>query len=459
MREGALLVAAVVVLGGALAAAAVAATGSSADAEGVDGWQGDVPAVHDVDDPETDGVATLDGRTFDSVQRAVDAAEPGDTIVLDGQFDERVTVDTPGLTLAADERDAAVIDGGGEGSVVVIDAPNVTVENVWIRDAGYERGDADSGVAVKGSNATLSSLRLTEIQFGVWIGTVTGVTVEDSIVAGREDVPLAQRGNGIHLWETTGARLSNNSITTVRDGIYYQWAAEVVAEGNAMWDVRYGVHYMYSNDNRLVDNVAFDNDVGFALMVSKRLTLANNTAVNNDGTSGHGILVKDVEDSEIVGNDLVGNGNGLYVHNSQDIRIASNLVLENDVGIHITAGSRGEVVSGNSFIANGAAAFAETTAQTSWNDSERGNFWANAQIVDLEDDGRSDVRHRPAGTVEKLVREKPQAAVFAESPAFDAVKLAESSFPVVESPGIVDHRPLADSPHDDWRSYYGDHDH
>ncbi|SEQ95883.1 nitrous oxide reductase family maturation protein NosD [Natrinema salaciae] len=458
MREGTFAVVAAAVLVCSLAGAALAATAGSATDEGVDGWRADVPTVHDVAEPDADGVATVGDREFESVQAAVDAAEPGATVRLEGRFDERVTVSTPDVTLAAVERDGAVIDGGGDGQVVAIAADNVTLENVWIRNSGVDRQDRDSGVVVNGSNATLSALRLTKIQFGIWIGSVDDVTVEDSIVAGREDVSLAERGNGIHLWEATDAEVRNNSVTTVRDGIYYQWAEGVVAEDNTMWNMRYGVHYMYSNDNHLEDNVAFDNDVGFALMVSKGLTLLNNTAANNDGTSGHGILVKDVEDSEIVGNDLVGNGNGLYVHNSQDNRLESNLVLENEVGVHITAGSNGEVVSGNSFIRNGEAAFAETNSQTHWNDTERGNYWADARVADLDDDGISENRHRPAGTVERLVHEKPQAAVFAESPAFDAVELAESSFPVLETPGIIDHRPLADAPHDDWRSYYEHHD-
>ncbi|WP_049928650.1 nitrous oxide reductase family maturation protein NosD [Halopiger goleimassiliensis] len=450
---------AAVVLVASLAGAAVAATEDSSGERRVEGWSPDVPDVHDVEEPAGDGVATVGDREFDSVQAAVDAAEPGETIVLEGRFDERVTVDTPGVTLEAVERDAAVIDGGEEGTVVEVVADDVTVEGVWIRNSGYDKNVDDSGVLVNGSSATLSELRLTEIAFGIWIGSVDDVTVEDSRIAGREDVQTVQRGNGIHLWETTDAELRNNSITTVRDGIYYQWAEGIHAAENAMWDMRYGVHYMYSNDNVLEGNVAFDNDVGYALMVSYDLTMRGNVAVNNDGTSGHGILLKDVEDSEIVGNELVGNDNGLYVYNAQDNRLTDNLLLENAVGVHITAGSSGELVTGNSFLGNDEAAFAETTSQTSWNGTERGNYWADARTVDLDEDGIGDTRYRPAGAVERLTHEHPQAAVFAESPAFDAVRLAESSFPVVESPGIVDQRPLAEPPHDNWRDYYADHDH
>ncbi|MFC4541177.1 nitrous oxide reductase family maturation protein NosD [Halosolutus amylolyticus] len=459
MTESWFAVAAAVMLVGSLAGAAVAATDDSTDGESVDGWSATVPDVHDVPEPDEDGTATVGDREYDSLQAAIDAADPGDTVLVAGRFDERVTVETPAVTIEAVERDGAVIDGGGEGTVVDVRADGVTIAGVWIRNSGTDQTDDDSGVVVNGSNATLSELRLTDVDFGVWIGAVDGVTVEESIVAGREDVTVPERGNGIHLWETTDAEIRNNYVTTVRDGIYYQWAEGVAAEGNVMWEMRYGVHYMYSNDNVLADNVAFDNDVGFALMVSQELTLRNNTAANNDGSSGHGILVKDVENSEIVDNDLVGNGNGLYVYNAQHNRMADNLVLENDVGVHITAGSSGELVTGNSFVANDAAAFAETNAQVSWNDTDRGNYWSDARAVDLDGDGTSEARHQPAGTVERVVHENPQAAVFTESPAFDAVRLAESSFPIVETPGIVDQRPLAEPAHEDWRSYYEHHDH
>jgi len=46
----------------------------------------------------------------------------------------------------------------------------------------------------------------------------------------------------------------------------------------------------------------------------------------------------------------------------------------------------------------------------------------------------------PAGAAERLVQEHPAAAVFADSPAFDAIRLVESRFPAVESAGIIDHR-------------------
>lgn len=404
------------------------------------------------DVPDESGTATVDGETFDHLEAALAAADPGETVILDGTFEGSVTVETDNLTLTTSER-GAVIDGGGKGTVVTVTGERVTLDGLWVRESGHDAGSEDTGVFVDGNETTLQNLHLTDVTYGVWVNGVDDVTITDGYIEGRDISPAVQRGNGVNLWETTGTTVTNTTITTVRDGIYYQWADEVYAANNTIADSRYGVHYMYSDDNTLVDNVAVDNDVGYALMVSSDILARNNTAVRNAGTSGHGILLKDIEDSRVEGNVLVENGNGLYVYNSQDNDLVANLVLRNDVGIHDTAGSDGQLVVGNSFIDNSQPAVTTTQSLHEWNGTDRGNYWSSARPVDVTNDGTSDVRYRPSGMVEHVVGENPQAEVFTGSPAFDAVRLAESSFPVIESPGIVDRRPLTDPPHDDWRSY------
>jgi nitrous oxidase accessory protein len=425
------------------------------EAEAEEGFDLDTDRAYDAPEVPDETTATVDGESFESAGAAVDAAAPGDTVVLEGRFDENLTINTSDVTVRAGE-EAAVVDGGGEGNVVLVRGENVTLEGLWVRNSGYDAGAEDAGVflAENATGATLQGLYLSEVTFGVWVDGADEVTVAASRIEGREDIERrTDRGNGINLWETENSVIRGNEITDVRDGIYYSWAQGVVTENNTMWDNRYGVHYMYSDDNRLENNLAVDNDVGYALMVSDQLTVVNNTAARNDGTSGHGILLKDIERSEIRGNVLVENSHGLYVYNAQHNRIAENLVLRNDVGVHVTAESEGQEVVANSFIHNADAVTTTTQELEVWNGTDRGNYWSEARTVDLDSDGQSEVRHRPAGLVEYLETEQPQVAVFANSPAFDAVRLAESSFPVVEAPGIVDQRPLAEPHHDDWRKY------
>ena len=425
------------------------ATGSAPTTEDGNRVAVALPAVEErAGAPPGDGVARVDGDEYDSVTAALEAAEPGDTVRVEGRFDEHVVVRTPNVTLAADGPDHAVIDGGGEDDVLTVDASGVTVRNLWVRNSGYDTADNDAAVFVNASGVSVQDSRITAATFGVWLDGVSDVRVVNNTIAGREAVtPLTDRGNGIQIWKTEDAFVADNRITDVRDGIYYSWASRVLAENNVIWDVRYGVHYMYSNDNRLVNNTAANNDVGYALMVSRRLTVVDNVAVNNTGSSGHGILLKSIDDTTVRGNDLVGNGNGLFLYNSLDNEVRGNLVMENDVGVHLTAGSVRESVSNNTFVRN------DRSVWVVWNESV-GNYWAEASVIDVDDDGVGDSRYKPAGAVQQLLADHPGARVFTQSPAFDAIRRAERTVPVLDAPGVVDERPLTEPPHDDWRRYY-----
>lgn len=403
--------------------------------------------------PDDTGTAMVDGESYESITEAAASAEPGDTVVLEGTFDEQVRVTTDDITLKASEAGAA-IDGGGDGHVLNVTGENVTISDLWIRNSGYETDNEDAGVFVDGDQTTIRNAHITDILWGVWVNGADGITIEESYIEGREEItPMVQRGNGIHLWESEETTIRDVTITSVRDGIYYSWASDVVTRNSTMTNSRYGVHFMYSDRNVMVDNTATGNDVGYALMVSKELKLVGNEAIRNKGTSGHGILLKDIDHSTIRENVLADNKNGLYVYNSNGNDILSNRILDNDVGLEHTAGSERQHVVGNSFIDNDQQAISTTTANVeSWNSTERGNYWSSARTTDVTGDGIGDIRYRPQGIVEHVTNEHPQAAVFADSPAFDAVRLAESSFPVIESPGIVDQHPLVEPPHEN-RTY------
>jgi nitrous oxidase accessory protein len=405
------------------------------------------------DVPTRDGTARVDGTSYESLDAALEAVEPGGEVVVDGVVAGGVTVATPNVTIRS-ARDAwGVVDGHGEGDVLRIDADGVTLERLWVRNSGYEAAGNDAGVFVDADDVTVADSRVTAVTFGVWVDGVYGAEIANTTIVGREDVPdRSNRGNGIQLWRAGDAYVHDNAITDARDGIYYSWASDVTAADNALWDLRYGVHYMYSDDCTLRDNRAFDNDVGYALMVSQDLTIANNTAVNNTGRSGHGLLVKSIDDSTITGNHLVGNDKGLFVYNSLRNELTYNLVLANDVGVHLTAGSDEATVHHNSFVDNGRSVWTDLGTQVVWNASA-GNYWADATVRDVDDDGISEIRHRPAGLIDRLAREHPLVSVFARSPAVSVIELAESRVPLVEAPGVVDRRPLARPVHD-WRVYY-----
>lgn len=109
-------------------------------------------------DRGTVGTGSWDVRVpddFDSVQAALDAAEPGDTIgVADGRYEGGVTLRTDGVTLAAARGHAPVIDASGDGTGVAIRASDVTVEGFEI--VGDD--ETTSGVSIVTSDGATNDI-------------------------------------------------------------------------------------------------------------------------------------------------------------------------------------------------------------------------------------------------------------------------------------------------------------
>ncbi|MEA1903750.1 MAG: right-handed parallel beta-helix repeat-containing protein [Actinomycetota bacterium] len=94
-------------------------------------------------DPTNDAPAKWTGVTrnvpgeFPTIQAAVDAADPGDLVLIDkGVYKETVKVNTPGLTIRGVDRNEVIIDGEFEriNGVEVLFTDGVVVENMTARN-------------------------------------------------------------------------------------------------------------------------------------------------------------------------------------------------------------------------------------------------------------------------------------------------------------------------------------
>lgn len=104
-------------------------------------------------------------------------------------------------------------------------------------------------------NATVENNDLQGSAFGIWLDATPDVTVRNNTIRGDDTVRPNDRGNGIHLFNTTGALIEGNDISKTRDAIYIETSNGNEIINNTMTDLRYGIHYMYSMDNLLEGNV------------------------------------------------------------------------------------------------------------------------------------------------------------------------------------------------------------
>lgn len=378
------------------------------------------------------------------LQPAIEAAEPGDTIRLaPGRHAGPVLVDR---TLSLVGEAGAVIAGPGRGSVVTVTAPGVRVHGLEITGSGTDLPAMDSAILVKETapRADIRDNHLVDNLFGVYLHGAGDSNVQDNVIRGRRDLRMAEAGNGVSIWNAPGARVIGNIISHGRDGIYVRVSRENHFQDNEFSNLRFAIHYMYTHDSRIVGNTSRDNHVGWAIMFSEGLEVRDNVSIND---RDHGLMLNATNGSEVIGNTVRDGGEKCaFVYNANGNRIEENWFEGCPIGIHFTAGSEGNTMTGNAFVANRMQVKYVGTRHLDWTVDGRGNYWSDNPAYDLDGDGIADRPYRPNDVMDEILWTLPQAKVLATSPAVQMVRWAQARFPALSTGGVVDTAPLMQPP-------------
>lgn len=227
------------------------------------------------------GATLTVGKDAPSVQGTLDLAHDGDTVVVpDGTWPGPVHVERA-ITLTSR---GGIIDGGGVGRVIQVNAPGAVLDHLIVRNSGDDLTGPDACIYVDkpAVGAIVRDSDLTECLFGIWVHNGEGVQVIGNHVVGRPNAHPGARGNGLQLFNGSHLIVQNNTVEGTRDGIYVSATDDSLIEGNHASNVRYGLHYMYSLRNTIRGNVMTHDTGGIALMESRGLTVENNVATDNE---------------------------------------------------------------------------------------------------------------------------------------------------------------------------------
>lgn len=130
------------------------------------------------------------------------------------------------------------------------------------------------------------------------------------------------------------------------------------------------------------------------------------------------------------------------MYNSNRNKFAGNLMAANLIGLHLTAGSDNNVFTTNSWADNLQQVKLTDPVNNRWDDGHKGNYWSDYEGYDLDNNGIGDTAYWQNQLVEYLIGEFPLVKLLFNSPAMQAIKMAEKSFPVLHPPGVVDKFPL-----------------
>ncbi len=379
------------------------------------------------------------GVAAQTLQATIDLSGEGDIVeVPTGTWSGPILVDKR-ITLRGT---GGVIDGGGKGTTIVVEAAGAVVEKLEVRASGSNLSgmQPDSCIFLRATavKAIIQDNRLHDCSFGIWVHTSEAAQILRNDITGRSELRITERGNGIQLFDASNLVVGENVVRGARDGIYISATDDSLIRGNLVEDQRYGVHYMFSYRNTLRDNTSRRNVGGFALMESRELIVENNIAEENERT---GILFRDAEDCIIRHNQLVRNGQGLFFFSSVDNTIEFNHLFHNEVGAKIWAGSLRNRISLNSFIGNRQQIFFVGTKDLVLSEDYPGNYWSDYIGWDQDGDGIGDRPYETESFSSTLVYRYPSASMLLHSPALEMLTYMQERLPVLKVPTVVDKQP------------------
>jgi nitrous oxidase accessory protein len=388
------------------------------------------------------------GQSHDfDLAAAVARAPAGSTVLVPaGVHAGPIVIEKP-LTLAGEA--GAIIDGGGDGDVIRIEAPDVTVRNLMLRGTGNALHHENAAVRVNAPRASIIDNTIEDALFGILMKGAEESVIRGNTIRGK-DLDIARRGDGIRLWQSSGSALENNVVIEGRDVVLW-YSTGVTIRGNHVSRSRYGLHFMFTDDNVIEENTLQGNSVGCFLMYSKNITMRRNVFRDNRGPSGYGLGLKDMDSVAASENLFIGNRVGIYFDNSPSSMSihdswTGNTIAYNDIGALFMPNVRRNTFAGNSFIDNieqvaviGGGALVEN----SFASAGRGNFWSDYNGYDLDGDGVGDFEYRAESLFENLMDREPKLRLFLFSPVQQAMEMASRAMPAVKPrPKLTDAAPL-----------------
>jgi nitrous oxidase accessory protein len=388
------------------------------------------------------------GAPASEIQALIDNAAQGSVIEPEsGVYEGTLRITKP---ITIDGRGVVTIDAGGEGSVIEVSAPDVTLRGLIITGSGKSVSGESAGIKVNTGPVVIENNRISDVYFGIDLKQSPGSVIRENTIVGK-DLELGRRGDGIRLWWSHGCVIEHNTVRDSRDMVFW-YSEELRIKGNSVHDSRYGLHFMYSHSTAVRENRLTGNSVGIYLMYSNSIRLVQNQIDNNRGTSGYGIGLKDCDDIEVSSNLLAANRVGIYIDNSPSSAdsmglIRSNKIAFNEVGLLATPNTHDNTIFDNGFIENEEQVSVHGGGQLFLNEfasEKRGNFWSDYNGFDRDHDGLGEYAYEPRSLFRTMLAREPNLRLFVHSPAQQAIELTARAFPELDpEPMLSDPRPLA----------------
>ncbi len=380
--------------------------------------------------PATDG----------ALVEAIRMAQAGDILrLMPGTHAGPVLIST---SLTIDGAGKAEIKGTEVGSVIKVEAPDVTLRGLTVSGSGSGGDGLDAGITLtkKADGALIEDSKVLGNLVGIDVHGPKNVTILNNTIEGRNSGRMNDRGNGVYVWNAPGTQVIGNDIRWGRDGIFVNTSKKNVFSGNRFRDLRFAVHYMYAHDSVVSGNISIGNHLGYAIMYSDNVRIEGNLS---SGDRDHGIMMNYTNSSVVIGNRIEQVGDKcVFIYNAHKNSLTGNLFQGCNIGVHFTAGSERNEITGNAFVANRTQVKYVGSRWLDWSADGKGNYWSDHAAFDLDGNGIADAAYRPNDVMDHVLWTQPAAKLLLGSPAVQLIRWSQSAFPALLPGGVVDRAPL-----------------
>ena len=353
---------------------------------------------------------------YSTIQAAVNAASPGDTVIVrDGTFIENIEV-YKSLTIRSEK--------GPDSTVVRAEYPDLPVFEIAANYVNL------SGFTVKGAYE----------DHGIYLYSADYCSISNNICSENED--------GILLIVSENNNISNNDCYLNNDSISIFLSNSNNISNNVCSDNGDdGIDLIMSNSNNISNNVCSDNeDYGIKLHMSENNNISDNNCPSNscsifltysanNSVSGNvcsyssacGIFIAESTNNFISNNHWTYNFVGIAPMNSSDNNsIFKNNCSENDMGIFPVYANNNNIYL-NNFMNNDVNAGSYESSNT-WSSPSKitytyngktytnnylGNYWDDYSRSDRDEDGIGDSSYRIDGDRDRYPLMGPWGKYFA----------------------------------------------
>src|ERR671910_2643767 len=301
----------------------------------------------------------------ESIQKAVNAADPGDTIVVRGVHREDVIITKNGIKLRG-EGDAVIEAPARAGSpcskyggvlvaICVLGDFNPETGEITgprVRDVSISgftfRGFNDKGAfvidVVAARNVTVVGNRITgNVANGIAFGLSVNSTIANNHVIGSPEPPEVGILDG---GASRNTKIVNNVVRGYDLGIEVGENTNTTIAGNDLIGNDLGVLLIESTGTKILSNDITDStSVGTVILDSTGTKIVSNDI--SRGETGISIFGSQrANNAKVVGNNISGGEAGIYVADAHGGSFAGNTIRNNCAGMFFEANGSKEPVSG-----------------------------------------------------------------------------------------------------------------